>query len=283
MNRSSSRRSNALTDYLREVEATPLLTIQEEQDSAARVAAGDPQARDRMVRANLRLVVAIARQYLRKGLSLEDLVAEGNLGLVRAVEGFDPSVGTRFSTYAAYWIKQSIRAAVMKLGKFVRLPAHAHTLLNKWRRVDAVLTEQLGRTPTFDEISDALRLTRRKRRLLADVVQASQLVNCSENDGDSDEDAALSRVSAAGRSLDEIMDRSDAYERVVNRLQLLDDRQALVVRLRFGLEGDHGPLSLRDVSERLGGITRERVRQIESQALQILSAGLVDADDRVSA
>src|SRR5262245_57293715 len=138
--------------YLQDINDTPLLSAEEERQLAARVAGGDPYARDHMVKANLRLVVNIARGYLGKGLCLEDLIEEGNLGLMRAVEGFDGMMETRFSTYASYWIKQSIRRAVMNNGKPIRLPAYMVSLLSKWKRVSNGLTERLGRPPTPEEV-----------------------------------------------------------------------------------------------------------------------------------
>src|SRR4051812_11194859 len=136
--------SSPLQIYLHDINDTPLLTAQEERELAEKVAQGDPEAREHMVKANLRLVVNIARGYLGKGLSLEDLIEEGNLGLMRAVEGFDGGMATRFSTYASYWIKQSIRRAVMNQGKPIRLPAYMVTLLSKWKRVSVLLAERLG-------------------------------------------------------------------------------------------------------------------------------------------
>ena len=133
-----------LETYLREINETALLTAQDERDLAGLIAEGDAPARDRMVRANLRLVVNIARGYVGKGLGLQDLIEEGNLGLLRAVEGFDPTMGTRFSTYASYWIKQSIKRALINSAKTIRIPAYMVELLSKWRRASARLTEELG-------------------------------------------------------------------------------------------------------------------------------------------
>ena len=138
-----------LETYLREINETSLLSAEEEQQLAAGIADGDTRARDRMVRANLRLVVNIARSYTGKGLGLQDLIEEGNLGLLRAVEGFDPTMGTRFSTYASYWIKQSIKRALINSAKTIRIPAYMVELLSKWRRANARLAEELGRTPTL--------------------------------------------------------------------------------------------------------------------------------------
>src|SRR5471032_1474864 len=137
-----------LETYLREINETSLLSADEEKELAHKIEGGDSEARDRMVRANLRLVVNIARSYAGKGLGLQDLIEEGNLGLLRAVEGFDPSMNTRFSTYASYWIKQSIKRAVINTGKTVRLPAYMVELLTKWRRATAVLQVDQGPATT---------------------------------------------------------------------------------------------------------------------------------------
>jgi RNA polymerase primary sigma factor len=152
-----------LETYLGEINETPLLSADEEKQLALRIEEGDSEARDHMVRANLRLVVNIARSYTGKGLGLQDLIAEGNLGLMRAVEGFDPSMNTRFSTYASYWIKQSIKRAVINTGKTIRIPAYMNELLVKWRRATARLQDELGRAPTNEEIAASLNLPRKKR------------------------------------------------------------------------------------------------------------------------
>src|SRR6478609_5286035 len=169
--------------YLHDINNTPLLSAQEERDLAAQVAMGDPYARDHMVKANLRLVVNIARGYLGKGLCLEDLIEEGNLGLMRAVEGFDGMMDTRFSTYASYWIKQSIRRAVMNNGKPIRLPAYMVTLLSKWKRVTIVLAEGLGRPPSPDEVGKALRLSKRKIGIVNKAIQVHNLTPHGERLG----------------------------------------------------------------------------------------------------
>src|ERR671936_2327438 len=145
--RSSSVQS-PLETYLREINETPLLTADEEKELANRIAVGDGEARDRMVRANLRLVVNIARSYTGKGLALQDLIEEGNLGLLRAVEGFDPSMNTRFSTYASYWIKQSIKRALVNTAKTIRIPAYMAQLLTEWRRGTFKLQGEPSPTPT---------------------------------------------------------------------------------------------------------------------------------------
>src|SRR5438445_13519973 len=160
-----------LETYLREINETPLLTAAEEKALAYRIGDGDNEARDRMVRANLRLVVNIARGYTGKGLGLQDLIEEGNLGLLRAVEGFDPAVGTRFSTYASYWIKQSIKRALINTAKTIRIPAYMVELLSKWRRATARLSEELGRTPTPEEIARVLGLARKKLPIIKKAIR----------------------------------------------------------------------------------------------------------------
>src|SRR5437588_4333807 len=155
-----------LETYLREINETPLLGADEERELAYRIEDGDLAARDHLVRANLRLVVNIARSYTGKGLGLEDLIAEGNLGLVRAAEGFDPAMNTRFSTYASYWIKQSIKRLVINTAKTVPLPAYMVELLTKWRRASAKLQEELGRAPTQAEVAQVLNLPKKKLSII---------------------------------------------------------------------------------------------------------------------
>src|SRR3954463_15148792 len=165
-----------LETYLREINETALLTAKDEQELAHLIALGDVRARDRMVRANLRLVVNIARGYTGKGLSLQDLIEEGNLGPLRAVEGFDPAVGTRFSTYASYWIKQSIKRALVNTAKPIRIPAYMVELLFKWRRMAADLQDALGRPPTVEEIARALQLPKKKLAIVKKAIKVYNLV-----------------------------------------------------------------------------------------------------------
>lgn len=268
LRRQMRQAQSALQIYLQEINETPLLTAEQERALAARIAEGDPEARELMVRSNLRLVVNIARGYLGKGLGLEDLVEEGNLGLMRAVEGFDGAMEVRFSTYASYWIKQSIRRAVMNQGKPIRLPAYMVTLLSKWRRATAVLSEQLGRAPTSEEVGRALRLSKRKLAIVDKAIRVNNLTGSGEG---SDEDPTmLGEILTDDRTRapeDAIVDADD-LETIMRLMDQLDERELAVIRMRFGLE-DERPRTLREIGENLG-LTRERVRQLEQQARQKL-------------
>jgi RNA polymerase primary sigma factor len=258
--------------YLQEINGTPLLSAEDERELSERVAEGDPYAREHMVKANLRLVVNIARGYFGKGLSLDDLIMEGNLGLMRAVEGYDGMLGTRFSTYASYWIKQSIRRAVMNQGKAIRLPAYMVSLLAKWRRASAALADRLGRTPTPDEIGKSLRLSKKKVGIVVQAIVANSLRPHSDNPGDDGEDLGNVLPDDRARPAGDLMIEADDLERVLQNIDMLDDREATVIRLRFGLDSDK-PMTLREVGENLG-LTRERIRQLEHHALETLITDL---------
>lgn len=270
--RRDTDRNSSLHIYLQDINATPLLSAEEERALAIRIADGDPQARDHMVKANLRLVVNIARGYLNKGVGLEDLIEEGNLGLMRAVEGFDGEMENRFSTYASYWIKQSIRRAVMNQGKPIRLPAYMVTLLSKWKRVTVVLGDKLGRTPTPDEIGRVLRLSKKKVGIVAKAIRVNNLT--PHPDGGDDDGNLLDDVLTDDRAktADAQLIESDDLERIYAQLERLEPRETAVIRMRFGLD-DENPKTLRQIGEILG-LTRERVRQLENVALMKLTAVL---------
>ncbi len=277
--RREANTASPLQIYLHDINDTPLLSAEEERELAERVAMGDPLAREHMVKANLRLVVNIARGYLGKGLNLEDLIEEGNLGLMRAVEGFDGTMDTRFSTYASYWIKQSIRRAVMNNGKPIRLPAYMVSLLSKWRRATSVLADRLGRVPTDDEVGKALRLSKKKMGIVAKAIRVNNLTPHSENL--EDDGPALDDVLTDDRNkgAETQLIESDDLDRIFEYLGSLEDREATVIRMRFGLDC-YNPMTLREVGENLG-LTRERVRQLESQALQKLMHALAETSGQV--
>ena len=255
--------------YLQDINTTALLSAEQERELAARVAEGDLLARDHMVRANLRLVVNLARGYLGKGLSLEDLIAEGNLGLLRAVEGFNGEMAIRFSTYASYWIKQSMRRAVINQGKSMRLPAYMVNRVTKWRRAIAVLTERLGRTPTTEELAQALKLTKRKAVMIVQAIRIQNLMNQIDAGGDDDDSLDNWLVDDRTQSAAEALADADERCRMLEALDRLDRREAAVIRMRFGLD-DYSPMTLQEIGETLG-LTRERIRQLEKQAMKQLA------------
>ena len=258
---------NPLETYLREINETSLLTAADEKRLAEAIARGDAVARDHMVRANLRLVVNIARGYANRGLPLPDLIEEGNLGLLRAVEGFDPKVGTRFSTYASYWIKQSIKRALINSGKTIRIPAYMVELLSKWRRATARLLDALGRTPTPEEVARMLGLARKTLPIIKKAIQVHQAAPQTEQpEGRSL--GELIRDENARCPADVLLD-ADTLRHVLRRIDQLDPRAATIIKLRFGLGGGE-PMTLKEIGGVLG-LTRERVRQIEAETLASLA------------
>jgi RNA polymerase primary sigma factor len=274
MTRSAGRGGphSALKLYLEEINRTPLLRQDQEEELGRRVQGGDPEARDHLVRANLRLVVAVARRYGGRGVALEDLVAEGNLGLIRAVEEFDPSRGTRFGIYATYWIKQSILRSLANTGRAIRLPAYVQGLLAKWRRAAAALAEDLGCPPADAEVALRLGLPARKLKVVRQALSIRGALRAAG--GEEGEAIHESLADYRAKPSAAALLRADAAHEALGLLGRLDARSAVVLRLRFGLGGE-GRLTLAEVGGRLG-LTRERVRQIEQGALAAL-AGMLSA------
>jgi RNA polymerase primary sigma factor len=250
--------------YLREIGQTKLLTPKEEIELAARIKKGDKKARDLMIRANLRLVVKIAHDYARYGLPLLDLISEGNIGLMKAVERFDPKKGGKLSTYAAWWIKQGIKRALANQSKTIRLPAHLVDKIGRMRRTEHRLAEELGRDPTVDELALELDVS-------PAVVEHWQTVSLKPASLDAplgdDDSAQFGDVVADDRATlpyDQIND-SQLKTEVESLLVHLDDREREILKYRYGLQGVVEE-TLEDVGKRFR-VTRERVRQIQNAAV----------------
>ncbi len=260
-----------LETYLREINETALLTADQEKDLARQIGDGNTEARDQMVRANLRLVVNIARGYTGKGLALQDLIEEGNLGLLRAVEGFDPTMNTRFSTYASYWIKQSIKRALVNTAKTIRIPAYMVELLAKWRRATNKLNDELGRPPTHEEVAKYMGLPKKKLNI---IKKAIRVYNAAPQSDQGEQGWSIDEMLQDSRckTPDTEMVETDDLKHVMVLLEKMDKREATVLRMRFGLD-DEEPKTLKEIGECLG-LTRERVRQIESEALAKLGDNL---------
>ena len=267
-----------LETYLRDINEVSLLTAEEERQLARRIGVGDSEARDRMIRANLRLVVNIARGYTRKGLALQDLIEEGNLGLLRAVEGFDPEMMTRFSTYASYWIKQSIKRALINTAKPIRIPAYMVEIVSRWKSTAARLRDELDRHPLPEEIAKEMEIPDRKLGIIKKAVRAFMSTPHSEED---DSGWSLGEMLTDERTLppDEEMLNADDIRAITDLLGKIDAREAKVLRMRFGLE-DNEPKTLKEIGQKLG-LTRERVRQIENEALRKMNGYMAGREDPV--
>jgi len=230
----------------------------------------DPLAREQLVRSNLRLVVNIAKKYGDRGMSLGDLIAEGNLGLIKAVDYFDPDRGTRFSTYAAWWIKQSIKRSLLENVQPVHIPTYMVALINQWRHIATELENKLGRKLDVKEMADIMRLPLRKAKIIYQVVQVLSSVSdiCSTDDVDEDQ---LLGTSLEDESTGQPEDALVADEEKAKALRLLDEidpREANVLKLHYGLDGKK-PMTLKEIGKELG-LTRERIRQIQRNALTTL-------------
>ena len=256
---------STLQFYINEIRRTPLLTIPEEIALAARIKKGDKAARDHMIKANLRLVVKIAYDYKDMGLPLMDLISEGNLGLVKAVERFDPAKGGKLSTYAAWWIKQSMKRAIANQSKTIRLPVHLIDKISRMRKTIARLTDELGREPSNEEVAAELQIPTAKVALLKTVsVRPASLDAPVGEDNDSATLGDLVGDDNARSADAELSDKSlhDDLHALVNSL---DPREASIIKLRFGLGGEK-ELTLEEVGKKFK-VTRERIRQLEYLAL----------------
>jgi RNA polymerase primary sigma factor len=260
--------TDALQLFLNEIGRYPLLTAKEEVELAKRIERGDRAAKDRMINSNLRLVVSIAKKYQGHGLSLLDLIQEGIIGLIRAVEKFDWRRGYKFSTYATWWIRQAVQRGVANKAREIRIPVHIVEREQKMARAERELTLKLGRTPTDAEIARASKVPVKQ---IEEVRRAARAVTSLDRPIGGENEGTMGELVAGEAPAPEeevtVSLREDVLRRAVGQLP---DRQREVVKLRYGLNGDIDPVSLEEIGRRLG-ITRERVRQIEAEALERLA------------
>lgn len=262
---------SSLKLYLREIAKTPLLTPEEEVDLAKRIKKGDKKARTHMINANLRLVVKIAQDYSGYGLPISDLISEGNIGLMKAVERFDPQKGGKLSTYAAWWIKQSIKRALANQSKTIRLPVHMVDKIAKMRRISTMLAEALGREPTDEELADEIGLPRRKLAMLKQASQRPTSLDAPVNEGEATEFGEIIGDERASNPFDTLSDKNMATQ-LDGLLDVLDERERRIIDERFGLTGKQ-PMTLEEVGREFG-VTRERIRQLQNAALSKMRRAL---------
>jgi RNA polymerase primary sigma factor len=257
--------------YLREIGQIPLLTIEQEIELAAKIKKGDNAARSLMIRSNLRLVVKIAHDYANLGLPLLDLISEGNIGLMKAVERFDPAKGGKLSTYAAWWIKQSIKRALANQSKTIRLPVHLVDKISKMRRVAMQMSEELGREPTDDELAEEVGLAAGKISQLKIVSIRPASLDAPISDDDSTEFGEIVGDLEALTPFEQLRDQN-LRDEVGDLLGVLDDREKKIIFSRFGLDGGKAK-TLEEVGKKFG-VTRERIRQLQNIALMKLRRAL---------
>jgi len=258
-----------IKEYLREIDESPLLSWEEEKELACRVIEdNDPEARERLVSSNLRLVVNIAKRFSGRGMTLGDLIEEGNLGLLRAVDTFDPEHGVRFSTYSAWWIKQAIKRAILANAQPIHIPTYMVELINHWRYTASQLEPGLGRAPTVEEMAKTMKLPLRKAKAIEQIVS---VVNAGFHGDGTQENPGLDETIQDDKVTppEDVLGTDEELEKAVRLLEEIDAREAEVLRLRFGLNGQQ-PMTLKQIGKQLN-LTRERVRQIQRNALERLN------------
>ena len=267
--------------YLREIGQTPLLTREEEVKLARRIKRGDQAARQQMIKANLRLVVKIAHDYSSYGLPLLDLISEGNIGLMKAVERFDPKKGGKLSTYAAWWIKQSIKRALANQSKTIRLPVHLVDKIARMRRVAMQLAEEFGREPTDEELGEELAMAPSKIAQLRTA--AIRPASLDATVGQDDDGATLGDMIGDELAQDpsDFLSDKNLRKAVLDLLHVLDERELKIITLRFGLDGKK-EMTLEEVGKKFK-VTRERIRQLQNIALRKIKRALDKQDKLKSA
>jgi RNA polymerase primary sigma factor len=267
----SENNDTAIKVYLREIGRTSLLTPQQEIELAAKIKKGDRQARELMISSNLRLVVTIAQDYANLGLPLLDLISEGNIGLTIAVDRFDPSKRAKLSTYAAWWIRQSIKRALSNQSKTIRLPVHLGDKISKMRRIARQMSEELGREPTNDELGEEIGIASGKVSQLKTASIRPASLDAPIGDDDSTE-FGESIGDEEARTPFELLRDKDLHNKVGGLLEVLDDREKKIISQRFGFDGGKRK-TLEEVGTKLG-VTRERIRQLQNIALAKLRRAL---------
>ena len=258
--------------YLKQINQTPLLTFEEEQFLARQIKGNDLDlayhARDKLVRSNLRLVVNIAKNFSGRGLAISDLIEEGNIGLLRAVEGFDPDQGSRFSTYASWWIKQAIKRALIGAGQPVQIPVYMVEEIGKWRAMASMLEKELGRPVGKEEIAKALKITPKRAGIIQNALSAVSNARHQIIKNDQQQQGDILEMVIDERTSEEEEKLFDERELQVVKelLGQLDEREAKIITLRYGLDDDNNPMTLKEVGLAIG-LTKERIRQLERLAL----------------
>jgi alternative sigma factor RpoH len=256
--------TDSIKAYLKDIRPIPLLTAQEEIDLSRRIQNGDAEAREKMIKSNLRLVISVAKRYTNLGVPLSDLIEEGNIGLMKSVEKFDPDRGFRFSTYAAWWIKQGISRAIIDQGKMIRVPVYMNEEIMKYKKMVEKLTHKLNRKPTFGEVAKKMKLPVEKVRDLENAISKMSSLDApigEDGDGQIMDIIEDETIAAPDEELEKFFNK----ERATEYLDLLNERERLIIDMRYGLNGGDSS-TLADIARKLG-VSRERVRQLEAATI----------------